>query len=154
MISGTSAFASTTLPTKTLEADEHTAQIDTGWGEDGFGFDDFLDIINPLQHIPFVSTLYREWTGDTIQPAAQILGGGILGGIPGIFSSGMQVVMAQEAGISADNALSLKEDAPKEAAKIASNTLETRSFTSRSDDYPTHSEARRINARMAYFQNS
>ena len=34
------------------------------WGEDGFDFWDVLDVINPLQHIPFVNTLYREMTGD------------------------------------------------------------------------------------------
>lgn len=44
-------------------------------GEDGkFGFDDFLDIINPLQHIPLVNIAYRELTGDTIDGAAQLLG--------------------------------------------------------------------------------
>lgn len=44
-------------------------------GEDGkFGFDDFLDIINPLQHIPLVNLAYRALTGDTVDGAAQLLG--------------------------------------------------------------------------------
>ncbi|HNB26857.1 MAG TPA: hypothetical protein PLR41_07875, partial [Alphaproteobacteria bacterium] len=44
-------------------------------GADGkFGFDDFLDIINPLQHIPLLNIAYRELTGDTIDGAAQLLG--------------------------------------------------------------------------------
>ncbi len=44
-------------------------------GEDGkFGFDDFLDIINPLQHIPFVNLAYRALTGDEINGAAQMVG--------------------------------------------------------------------------------
>ena len=34
-------------------------------GPDGeFGWDDFLDLINPLQHIPFVNMAYRAITGD------------------------------------------------------------------------------------------
>lgn len=44
-------------------------------GADGkFGFDDFLDIINPLQHIPLINIAYRELTGDTIDGAAELLG--------------------------------------------------------------------------------
>ncbi len=44
-------------------------------GADGkFGFDDFLDIINPLQHIPLLNIAYRELTGDTIDGAAELLG--------------------------------------------------------------------------------
>ncbi len=50
-------------------------------GDDsGSGFAAFLDVINPLQHIPVVSTLYRELTGDTISPAARIAGGALYGG--------------------------------------------------------------------------
>ncbi len=38
------------------------------WDSDGFSFGDIVDIINPLQHIPVVSTIYREMTGDDIGP--------------------------------------------------------------------------------------
>ena len=38
-------------------------------------FADVLDIINPLQHIPVVSTLYRSLTGDTIAPSISPDGG-------------------------------------------------------------------------------
>jgi len=30
------------------------------FGEDGIGFDDLLDVINPLHHIPVVGTIYRR----------------------------------------------------------------------------------------------
>lgn len=44
-------------------------------GADGkFGFDDLLDIVNPLQHIPLVNIAYRVLTGDTIDGAAQLFG--------------------------------------------------------------------------------
>lgn len=43
-------------------------------GPDGeFGWDDFLDIINPLQHIPFVNMAYRAVTGDQIYGAARMV---------------------------------------------------------------------------------
>jgi hypothetical protein len=54
-------------------------------GEDGkFGFDDFLDIINPLQHIPFVNLAYRALTGDQINGAAQMVGAVAMGPVSAI----------------------------------------------------------------------
>ena len=40
-------------------------------------FWDVLDIINPLQHIPLLSIVYREITGDTLHPTARVLGGAL-----------------------------------------------------------------------------
>lgn len=52
-----------------------------------FGFWDLLDIINPLQHIPVVSTIYRAITGDELKGTARILGGVLFGGpIGGAFA--------------------------------------------------------------------
>ena len=43
-------------------------------GEDGkFGWDDFVDLINPLQHIPLVNVVYRALTGDEINGAARLV---------------------------------------------------------------------------------
>ena len=39
--------------------------------EGDMSFGDFLGVINPLQHLPIIGTLYRSLTGDTIQPAAR-----------------------------------------------------------------------------------
>ena len=72
------------------------------WGEDGFTFGDILDVINPLQHIPIVSDIYRAITGDKIAPAARMLGGGLLGGVPGLaiaaVNTALQEVTGQDAG--------------------------------------------------------
>jgi len=48
-----------------------------------FSFWDLLDIINPLQHIPLVSSIYREITGDEINGFARVAGGALYGGIAG-----------------------------------------------------------------------
>ena len=48
--------------------------------QSSFGFFDLLDMINPLQHIPVVSTIYRAVTGDTIKPISNIVGGAVFGG--------------------------------------------------------------------------
>ena len=82
-----------------LSSDPHPAlkKDDTPsvWGGDGFGADDFLDLVNPLQHIPVVSHLYRAATGDTISVGARLIGGGVLGGIPGLASS-TATILAEE----------------------------------------------------------
>ncbi|MBM3617586.1 MAG: hypothetical protein FJX23_03475 [Alphaproteobacteria bacterium] len=53
---------------------------DTMVGKDGFGFGDLIDVINPLQHIPGVSTVYRAVTGDEMGAAAKIAGAALFGG--------------------------------------------------------------------------
>ena len=68
------------------------------FGEDGFGFDDFLDIINPLQHIPVISTLYREITGDEISAGARMVGGGIFGGGIGFAASVVNTAIETQTG--------------------------------------------------------
>ncbi len=50
------------------------------FGDDGLTFADIIDIINPLQHIPIISSIYRKFTGDTIDPASRIAGSSLYGG--------------------------------------------------------------------------
>jgi hypothetical protein len=52
-----------------------------------FSFDDLLDIVNPLQHIPVISTLYRAITGDQIGTPEKIAGDTLYGGFIGLFAS-------------------------------------------------------------------
>ncbi|MEO3427866.1 hypothetical protein AAFN88_03345 [Pelagibius sp. CAU 1746] len=69
-----------------------------GQSDGDFSFDDFLDIINPLQHIPLVSTLYREITGDEIGPAARILGDTLFGGPSGFIAAAANAFYEEVAG--------------------------------------------------------
>ncbi len=71
------AVAKTGSETQTADASstQSTWRVDRGAAENvgevqDFTFDDFIDIINPLQHIPILSTVYREMTGDEIQQRA------------------------------------------------------------------------------------
>jgi hypothetical protein len=61
-----------------------TASADDSSGEHHGGFLEFIktiiDIINPLQHIPVISSIYRHLTGDEISPAARIAGDALYGG--------------------------------------------------------------------------
>jgi len=54
---------------------------------DGFSFSDFLDVINPLQHLPIVSTIYRAITHDQIGTPEKIAGDTLFGGVFGFISS-------------------------------------------------------------------
>ncbi|MGH0004387.1 hypothetical protein ACQU0X_30335 [Pseudovibrio ascidiaceicola] len=48
-----------------------------------FSFGELFDIINPLQHIPGVNTLYREITGDDASVRSRIAGSSLYGMIAG-----------------------------------------------------------------------
>ena len=69
-----------------------------GQSDGDLSFGDFLDIINPLQHLPIVSTLYREITGDAISPHARILGGALFGGPVGFLSAAANALYEETAG--------------------------------------------------------
>ena len=69
------------------------------WKEGGsFGFHDLLDTINPLQHIPVVSTIYRWLTGDTPGNVARIVGDGLYGGPLGLAAGALSVAVKEETG--------------------------------------------------------
>ena len=68
------------------------------FGADGFTFLDFLDIINPLQHIPLVGTMYRSITDDEIDPGARITGGSLFGGPIGTVVALANVTIEQKTG--------------------------------------------------------
>ena len=62
------AYEPSEASTKHL-AQQSPADEDNGlqfFGKDGFTFLDFLDVINPLQHIPIISSVYRSITNDSI----------------------------------------------------------------------------------------
>ncbi len=50
-------------------------------------FSDLLDIVNPLQHLPVISTLYRAITGDKIGTPEKIAGDTLYGGLYGFVAS-------------------------------------------------------------------
>ncbi len=63
-----------------------------------FHFADFLDIINPLQHIPIVGTIYRAITGDEISSSASIFGGFLFGGPLGFVTAIANAIFGEASG--------------------------------------------------------
>ncbi len=66
--------------------------------DEEFGFGDILDMVNPLQHIPLVSSVYRHITGDDIKPISRIIGGAAYGGALGAASGLINVIAEHETG--------------------------------------------------------
>jgi hypothetical protein len=64
---------------------------------EGVSFSDVLDAVNPLQHIPVVSSVYRAATGSSISAIAQIAGGALFGGLAGGVISGVVASVADVA---------------------------------------------------------
>lgn len=91
--------------------------------EDSFSFGDVIDIVNPLQHLPVIGTLYRQFTGDAIKPISNIIGGAIFGGPVGAVSSVANVIVKDRTGKDiGENALSFVgiESAAKKETSEAS----------------------------------
>jgi len=90
-------------------------------GDDGPSFKDVIDIINPLQHIPIINTLYRHLTGDEEGAVADVGGGTLYMGPVGLIGSLVDLAVKAESGKSiGDNILSWlglgdDDDAPAEA---------------------------------------
>lgn len=79
--------------------DDFLTTFDTEASEPGVvGAADVLDIINPLQHLPLISQIYREITHDNIKPGARIMGGAVFGGGIGLASSSVNAVVEEETG--------------------------------------------------------
>lgn len=98
------ALTDTPLATQGVQPKPTAQQADQAgksrglFGEDGFSFWDLLDIVNPLQHIPIVSTIYRAVTGDTIDPGARIAGGTLFGGPIGMVVSLVSAMVEEDTG--------------------------------------------------------
>lgn len=57
-------------------------------------FDDVMDMINPLQHIPIASATYRAITGEKINPISRIAGDVLYGAALGPVSAGLTALGA------------------------------------------------------------
>jgi hypothetical protein len=63
------------------------AALATGGSLLDTAFHDLIDVINPLQHLPVVGTLYRAITGEHIGTIEKIAGDALYGGLWGAVSS-------------------------------------------------------------------
>lgn len=98
-------------------------------------FADFLDVINPLQHIPVVGDIYRYLTGDQIAGPARVAGGALFGGPIGFVAGLANAIVAETSGGSpgeltlatlfgadeAEQAVAASDGSPAEPARVAAS---------------------------------
>jgi hypothetical protein len=72
--------------------------VSEGSAPESSTFETLLDIINPLQHLPVVSSLYRAVTGDKISTSARLIGDTLFAGPIGLVSAAVNVAVAHETG--------------------------------------------------------
>src|SRR5271166_4743680 len=73
---------------------------------DGPSFSDVLDILNPLQHIPIINTIYQHLTGDKEGAVADVAGGTLWAGPIGLVASLVDLAVKSDSGKSvSDNIL-------------------------------------------------
>lgn len=100
-------------------------------------FDEFLQGLNPLHHVPVLGMVYRAATGTEIHPVMRIMGAGAVGGPAGLFfgvlgaiiemSQPMQRIAAAHAG-RPDPWLSAPADGAPWAMAAAPNAAEARTM--------------------------
>jgi len=114
----------------------------------GFSFKDLIDMVNPLQHIPVIGTLYRHITGDAINTVPKIAGDTLYGGLEGFAGSVADTIFEKITGKSFgdtiyDMAANLFDgssgDAP--ATAVAANTPSEPSLLDRIENFFSSSPA-------------
>jgi hypothetical protein len=102
-------------------------------GPDGkFGWDDFVDLINPLQHIPFVNIAYRAITGDQIYGAARLVDFA-LGPVAGVSTAADLAVKSVTGKSMAENGIAMLFGTGDEAGDVASINTAAGSATQLAD---------------------
>lgn len=83
--------------------------------DDGFAsksqdatFGDLVDILNPLQHLPVVSAIYRAVSGDEIKPAARAIGSLMYGGPLSMISTGVELLVQEAMGTTPEKMIAEK----------------------------------------------
>ncbi len=99
------------------------------FGEDGFSFLDLIDVINPLQHIPVIGPMYRDFTGDTIGPLPRIAGSTLFFGPIGAGLAAADVVLEETTGkdTGAHVLAILREESTTQTAETAGSAAQVAS---------------------------
>jgi len=108
--------------------DTHEISFNELWQnkKDGISFADVLDIVNPLQHIPVVSTVYRMVTGDEISIGARMVGSALYGGPFGMMGAGVVAAVEEATGKKIEGHIaSIFTDTSKSVEQIAATSNPT-----------------------------
>lgn len=120
-----------TQTASTAPASSATAVPGTDTGKSSF-WDDVLDVVNPLQHLPVIGTVYRAMTGDKIGNVEKVAGDTLYGGPIGLVTSLADVAFEKITGkdIGSTVMAFVGLDHSDDTTALAANTPKT--------DSPTH----------------
>lgn len=79
-------------------ADNTTGSGSQFWSGETPSFKDIIDTINPLEHLPVISSIYDYLTGSTPSSGANITGGALYGGPFGLASAIINEIVKGETG--------------------------------------------------------
>jgi hypothetical protein len=115
MISSPSPAAEKAAPTAGAAAKPDPAKPDEGF------FHHLLDVVNPLQHLPVIGTIYRAITGEHLGAVERIAGDTLYGGLWGAVSSVADVAFEGLTGKSVEDTVLawFKSDTHSRVAGIA-----------------------------------
>ena len=109
----------------------------SGTQDEGF-LHHLWDIVNPLQHLPVVGTIYRSVTGEHIGAVEQIAGDTLYGGLWGAVSSVAEVAFEGITGKSPEDTVMawLKGDSNTQVAKVQASNMQFAQASLPSSDTP------------------
>jgi hypothetical protein len=108
--------------------DTHEISFNELWQnqKEGISFSDLLDIVNPLHHIPVVSTVYRMITGDEIGMGARMAGSVLYGGPMGLLGAGVVAAVEEATGDKIEGHLAaIFTDTPETTEQIAATSSDS-----------------------------
>ncbi|MDE3016811.1 MAG: hypothetical protein KGI29_07860 [Pseudomonadota bacterium] len=86
-------------------------------------FKDLLDTINPLEHIPIISSIYQSITGDTPSTGSRLAGGALFGGPLGFAASLFNAILKSGTGADLEgNVMAAIEGRPVPALQTSQAT--------------------------------
>jgi hypothetical protein len=77
---------------------ESSEKTQFGASDEGMSFDDVLNAVNPLHHIPIVSTIYQAVSGAKIGIGPRMIAAAILGGPAGLILAGISAFIEEMSG--------------------------------------------------------
>ncbi len=95
---------------------------------EGFGFQDVLDALNPLQQIPGVSSIYRALTGESISNISRMAGGALYGGPIGFIFSAINTGIESGSGLDIGGHVLSMVDAKNTASHAADTYAKTQAL--------------------------
>ena len=122
----TEYHAMVSSPSPAPEKATATAAAGASGNQDEGFFHHLLDVVNPLQHLPVIGTIYRAITGEHIGAVEKIAGDTLYGGLWGAVSSVADVAFEGITGKSVEDTVVgwFKSDSRTQVAKITAPAIQ------------------------------